>query len=282
MREAKLLRVCELDPKEIDTSNRLRPVTEAGVESLIASYKDTGVLKDEVLVREVRHQKNALKLIAGGHRVEMCFRLGIKVPAKIYDCTDEWARMMEIDDNLAGAEMNALDTAVFLAQRKAVYERLHPETKQGVAGGLARQGLASDIVSFADATSEKFGVSKRHVERMIAAGRKLDGRDVQLLRQAPRPVTFKDLSEISKISDTVERYEVVEALSEGRAKSATDARNQYAEKEHGPKPIKDPVEQELAALLNAYRRAGQAARRRFVRREIETLEALVAEEGGAA
>ncbi|HPT48548.1 MAG TPA: hypothetical protein PLM07_21900, partial [Candidatus Rifleibacterium sp.] len=45
------------------------------------------------------------------------------------DVTDDWARLMEVDDNLAGAEMNALDTAVFLAERKKVYEKLHPETK---------------------------------------------------------------------------------------------------------------------------------------------------------
>lgn len=87
--------------------------------------------------------------IAGGHRLEAAKRLGWEeIEAKIWtDVTDDWAAIMEIDDNLAGAEMNALDTAVFLATRKQVYERLHPETKAGVAGGLARQGSATELSS---------------------------------------------------------------------------------------------------------------------------------------
>jgi ParB family chromosome partitioning protein len=171
---------------------------------------------------------------------------------------------MEIDDNLAGAEMNALDTAVFLAERKAVYERLHPETKAGVAGGLARQGSASDIVSFAAATAEKFSVSRRHVERMVSAGSRLASSDIVQLRQAPRPVTLKDLTEIAKINEAEERNAVVLRLASGNAKSAADARKSLRLERDGEAPVKDPVEEQYLALMSAWARASTKARKRFL------------------
>ena len=155
---------------DIVIRDRLRPVSAAGVAALVASINETGVMEDAIHVRKKKDGK--LHLVAGGHRVAAARELGWQdIEAKVWtDVTDDWARLMEIDDNLAGAEMTALDNAVFLARRKEVYERLHPETKRGVAGGLARQGLANDIVSFAGATAEKFGLSTRQVERRIAAG----------------------------------------------------------------------------------------------------------------
>ena len=98
--------------------DRLRPVSEAGVQSLIASIKDTGVMKDAIRLRKKRDGK--LVLIAGGHRLEMGTRLGREeIEAKIRtDVTDDWARLMAVDDNRADAGMNALDTAVFLAECK--------------------------------------------------------------------------------------------------------------------------------------------------------------------
>ena len=264
---------------EVQSTGRLRPVSEAGVESLLASIGEIGVMKDAIHVRQKKNGQ--LFLIAGGHRLEAARRLGWdEIEAKVWtDVTDDWARLMEIDDNIAGAELNALDTALFLAERKRVYEKLHPETKAGVAGGLARQGLASDIVSFADASAEKFGVSKRHIERMVAAGTRLDPRDVALLRKAPRPITLKDLAEIAKINEPTDRYEVVEALAEGRAKSAADARRSIDASEGSGASIADPVEAALKALKTAWSRAPKEARRRFCRDHGDELAALLYEGG---
>ncbi len=247
---------------DIVIRDRLRPVSAAGVAALVASINETGVMKDAIHVRKKKDGK--LHLVAGGHRVAAARELGWQdIEAKVWtDVTDDWARLMEIDDNLAGAEMTALDNAVFLARRKEVYERLHPETKRGVAGGLARQGLANDIVSFAGATAEKFGLSTRQVERMIAAGSKLDPHDIHQLRNAPRPVTLKDLGEIAKIQEAPDRYDVVKALAEGRAKSAAEARR--ALKPGALTVPKDPVEEQFKALMNSWNRAGAVARRRFI------------------
>lgn len=186
---------------DIDTRNRLRPVSAAGVESIIASIGEVGVMKDPIHVR--RKKGGQLVLIAGGHRLEAAKRLGwSEIEAKVWvDVTDDWSRMMEIDDNLAGAELNPLDTALFLAARKEVYERLHPEAKRGYAGGMARHGQLTDMMSvssFATATAEKFGMTDRHVRRLIAAGAALQPGHVEQLRQSARPVSLADLQVIAK------------------------------------------------------------------------------------
>lgn len=279
MKEPTLQKIAMVRIDDIETGSRLRPATDAGIESIIASIRELGVIKDPI---HLRRTKRGLVLIAGLHRLEAARRLGwSEVEAKVWtDVTDDWARIMEIDDNLAGAELNALDTAVFLATRKAVYERLHPETKRGVAGAKSRWD-ATDIVSvasFASATAEKFGMAERHVRRLIAAGSKLSPQDARLLRASPRPVTLKDLGVIAKV-DAAERYSVVAALSEGKAKSAADARRQYSVSNGGPQPApKDLVEEAFKALSAAWTRAGAVARRRFVEAHFEELGRLGADE----
>ena len=275
MKKATLMQMDRVRVTEIVIRDRLRPVTEAGVESLIASINETGVMKDAIHVR--KKKDGSLHLIAGGHRHEAARRLGWEeIEAKVWtDVTDDWARIMEIDDNLAGAEMNALDTAVFLATRKAVYERLHPETKAGVAGGLARQGSASELSSFADATAEKFNMTPRQVQKIVAAGTRLGPDEVAKLRQAPRAVTLKDLIEISKISHPTERYAVVRHLTDGTARSAVDARRLIKPADAGP--AKDPVDEALKAGSTWWKRAPMAARRRWVADHEAELRELLAD-----
>jgi len=251
---------------EIDARNRLRPVSAAGVEALKASITETGVMKDAIHVR--KKKGGALVLIAGAHRLEAARQLGwTEIEAKVWtEVTDDWSKLMEIDDNLAGAEMGPLDTAVFLAERKRVYERLHPETKRGVAGALARHSATDieSVASFVTATAEKFGLSDRHVRRLVEAGQKL-GVDSARLRSAPRPITLKDLMEISKAGQPAERYAIIDALREGKAKSAAEARRAWAAAERGDEaPVKDPVEEAFIALTKAWARAPMAAKRRFM------------------
>lgn len=266
MKTPTLMQINRVPVADVIERDRLRPVRDAGVQSLIASISETGVMKDAIHVRKKKDGK--LHLIAGGHRLEAARRLGwTEIEAKVWtDVTDDWARLMEIDDNLAGAEMNALDTAVFLATRKEVYERLHPETKADAFKGNQHTGsLAADtmsVASFAAATAEKFGLTDRHVRRMIAAGIRLGPDEVAKLRAAPKPVTLKDLTEIGKIDRPTERYDVVRLLSQGDAKSAADARRSL--NPAAPPPVKDPVEEGFTALMTVWHRVPMAARNRFV------------------
>lgn len=271
-----LMKQTRIAVADVVVRDRLRPVSEAGVEALIASINEIGVMKDAIHVR--KHYTGEFRLLAGAHRLAAAERLGWdEIEAKVWtDVTDDWARLIEIDDNLAGAEMNALDTAVFLATRKVVFERLHPETKRGPAGAAARWD-ATELSSFASTTAEKMGITDRQVRKIIAAGSRLGPDEIQQLRLAPRPVTLADLQAISGIGEAVERYEVVRQLATGEAKSAAAARKAWFHRENPPAPI-DPVDAEFAALTDKWHRARKAARRRLVAEFFDELAVLVTEE----
>lgn len=251
---------------DIDARNRLRPVSEAGVEALKASITETGVMKDAIHVR--RKKGGVLVLIAGAHRLEAARQLGwTEIEAKVWtDVTDDWSRLMEIDDNLAGAEMGPLDTAVFLAERKAVYERLHPETKQGgdrKSVEFQNQTDTMSIRSFAATTAEKFGLSDRHVRRLVEIGTALSRDELRWLRASPAPIRLTDLQALAKIGDARDRAQICIRLSNG-AKSAADAWRSHRHERDGDTPVKDPVEDAFVALAKAWARAPMAAKKRFL------------------
>lgn len=266
---------------DIRVGTRLRPVSPAGVESLIASITETGVMKDAVHVRK-KHD-GTLWLIAGAHRLAAAQRMGwTEVEVKVWtDVTDDWAALMEIDDNLAGAEMNALDTAVFLAERKAVYERLHPEAKADAFRGNQHTGkLAADIMSFATSTAEKFGLTDRHVRRMIAVGGALGADQVAQLRSAPRPVKLTDLIDLAKM-DSADRTAVVARLAAGAAKSAAEARRLLGRERGVQAALPSREDAQYIALLGAWTRASVTARRRFVSEVYPGLAQLLRDEADA-
>ena len=262
-----------IDQVEID--GRLRPVSAAGVETLVASIAEIGQITNPITVRQLRRDgAYSFRIIDGAHRYTAAVQLGwSEIPVRVFECTDDQARLMEIDGNLAGAELNPLDTAVFFATRKAVYERLHPETKAGIAGANARWN-ASELSSFASVTAEKFGMTARQVQKIVAAGSRLGSDEIAKLRSAPRQVTLKDLLDIGGIKEAPHRNGVVDALAAGQAKNAAAAFK--ALQPPVERPVQSQVEEQLTALLKAWDRAGMSAQRRFVAERIDTLGLLVA------
>ncbi len=249
---------------EVDAENRLRPVSEAGVQSLIASIEELGVIKDAIHVRKKRRASGeTLVLMAGGHRLEAARRLGWEtIPARVWaDVTDDFARLMEIDDNLSGADLSNLELSVFLAERKRVYERLHPETKAGVAGAKVRWD-ATEIISFADSVAEKRELSARHIRNFIQIGNALSQREVAELASAKDPLKLKDLMALAKIAEPIVRSEVVGRLAAGEVKSVADAMGHL--QSSAAKPGQDPDKQALNKLLELWKRAPMKVKRRFV------------------
>lgn len=278
---AKLLQTTELPIRNIDVADRLRPVSDTAVESLMASLMEIG-LQSEIHVRRVRHQGNRLKLIAGGHRIEAHLRLGCtSIAAKVWDCTDDWAKMAEIDDNLAHAELGALDLAVFLAERKVVYERMYPEAKHGgLRGNQHTGGWQTDISSFCQSVAEQRDISERQVRRLVAAGQRLDRAAIRQLRDAPRKVTLADLQTIAKCTNASDRQAICSALSQGAAKSAKAALTALAAKPGDQ--IRSAADKQVKALNDGWARASQQARRRFVEDNFESLRKLLVEDIGPA
>lgn len=262
--------ITALDPRIIVTDKRLRPASAAGVAALQASIQEVGIMKDPVHVRKKRD--GTFHLICGLHRITAAIAMDwTEVPVVAWNCTDNWARLMEIDDNIAGAELTPLDTAIFLAERKRVYEKMHPETKAGVAGAKARWD-ANDIVSFASSTAEKFGLSKRQIERIVAAGTALDHDAIRWLRDAPKPVTLKDL-QIIAAADPTQRSQICIKLTNGKAKNAKAALKQLNALPGDE--IRSAADLQYRALETAFSRANMSARRRFVEEHGATLKDLM-------
>lgn len=282
MREPQLIQTkTELRVAEIEAGGRLRPVSAAGVQAILSSIDDIGQIVSPLTVRQLRRNGQLVyRLLDGAHRLAAAMERGLEVvPVRVFECTEDQAALLEIDGNLAGAELNALDTAVFLATRKAVYERLHPETRAKVAGGLARQGLASELGSFAVVTAEKFGMTKRQVQKIVAAGSRLGPDEVARLRAAPKAVTLKDLQVIAKAQST-DRYFVVEMLAKGTAKSAADAIRLSKD----PAPPRSDADLKWGMLESAWSRASIETRRRWVTAHWSEMTGLMrdaATDGGA-
>lgn len=273
---AKLLFTGELPIRDIDVSDRLRPLSETAVVSLMASIEEVGQ-QSEIHVRKIRHQSGRMKLILGRHRIEALSRLGCtSIASKLWDCTDDWARMAEIDDNLAHADLNALDLAVFLAERKVVYERMYPEAKADAFKGNRHTGsLATDIMSFAKSVAEQRDLSERQIRRLVSAGEALDRQTIQQLRAAPNRVTLADLQTLAKCGVEADRRAICAALAAGEAKSAKAALTARHAK---PGDVaRQPADLDARRLADAFARASQEGRKRFARGHLEALQKLIAQ-----
>lgn len=279
MRPPKLIETRPVPLAEIQIEDRLRPVSELAVESLAQSIETLG-LQNEIHLRKVK-RSGALRLIAGGHRVAAFTLLERdSIPAKIWDCTDDWATLSEIDDNLAHAQLDPLELAIFLAKRKEVYERAYPETAQGRAGANARWNATDNVsvASFAASTAAKMNTSERTVFRILAAGQALGPGEIRELRSAPNRVTLADLQEIAKCGSPSDRYDICRELASGTAKSAAEV---LKRKKAPGAAVSDPVEKALDKLLDAWQRAPKEARRRFAASQAKELSDLLEWAAGA-
>ena len=120
-------------PTPIDmivVEDRLRAVDEAAVSHMAESMQQLGQLYP-IQVKTI--EPGRFRLVAGAHRIAAALELGwTHIEAFLVDdLEEEEVALLEIDENLFRAELNPLDRCRFLAKRKEIYERLHPETRHG-------------------------------------------------------------------------------------------------------------------------------------------------------
>jgi hypothetical protein len=123
------------------------------------------------------------ELVDGNHRLEAFKRLGRSpIPARVLALNSITRQLAEIDANLCRAELTALERSEHLLHRKELYEELHPETRQHVAGAAAAnasigRGDATAklaTASFAADTAVKTGFAGRTIRREISRAKKID------------------------------------------------------------------------------------------------------------
>ena len=292
-----LIETREVALGDIHIEERLRPTDPVAVQSLMQSIEEIG-LQDHIHLRRVRLRTplrysdeagqdhkitTALRLMAGAHRFEAFFALGIDaIPAKIWDCTDDYARLIEIDDNLARADLQPLDLAVFLAERTRVYEGMYPQAKRATGAALAsKRWDAADtmsVASFVRSTSEQMGQSERNIRRLVAGAEALRPDDINYLRQSPQRVTLADLTTIAKATPD-ERPIICRDLGLGKVKSAKEVINRR--KAPGAK-VQTPTDAQYFKIDDAWVRASKAARAQFVRNHADELRALLNDAADAA
>lgn len=251
--------ITELPVAEIMVpKDRLRPVSEAKVAALMHVIGE-GVFLGAITVRRAGKVNT---LIDGAHRLEAMTRLGREtIPADVLTCNASEARRMEITGNIT-AGMTPIQDAIFLGVYKQEYEKLHPETKGGVAGALARHGLQRANPHFAELVAETRQITPGQVRRIIAAGLSLTRNERDALQSVSHRIAISEIEKLGKIGDQPLRARAVEGLVEGK-KVATAIKAAKSEL-GGQAPVKDPVEEAYVALSKAWARAPMAAKKRFL------------------
>jgi ParB family chromosome partitioning protein len=268
--------ITELPVDAIIVADRLRDVNATSLEGLKQSIAERGLLQNIT----VRRRKDGDYLLDGMHRLTVMREMGATmIPVKLVRCNDAEARLIEIDANLAGAPLIPVDLAVFLAERKRAYEKLHPEARAATGAALIAKrwdtAELSSVVSFAKSVQENLDLSERHIRNYVRAGMSLERSEVERLRGAPKQVGVYTLIDIGKLAEPEERGFVIGKLSAGEAKTVKAARKAYAASQgKAPAPLSDK-DQKLARLSDAWARAGEANRRKFVEANAAEIEDLL-------
>jgi hypothetical protein len=174
--------VRDIEPGAIGVfPGRLKRFSEETVQVLAESMKDQGLLHP-ILAEQVGVGAGYW-VVAGRHRLEAARRL--KWPSIrcviLPPIDNDHARLMEIDSDLAHGDLSPALRAHYQATRKEIYERVHPETKRGAAGGAATKAKASGKANrqvgeqprYTKDAAKKTGKSERSVQREAERGQKI-------------------------------------------------------------------------------------------------------------
>jgi ParB family chromosome partitioning protein len=205
----------QIEVSKIDMGPRLRAISPPHAQMMAASIEEQG-LRQPIEIRPVKNGR--FSVVSGGHRFHAVAVI-LKRPtisAFVKNLNETEARIAEIDENLVRHELNPLDRAVFLAERKALHEKLHPTAKRGGDRRSAAVRDQTDIVSvgFATEVADKIGLTARTIRRSVAIATGL----TQETRQAIAGTTFcnkqSDLITLSKLSAS-EQKRVISGLLDG-------------------------------------------------------------------
>ena len=270
---------------QIRVADRLRlALDEATVETIAGSMAELG-LQSPVLLRPWRaagpegsdawgrEDAGLFALVAGAHRLEAARRLGwTHIEAMIVEGTPDEVRLIEIDENLARAELTVLDRARFLATRKRIYLRLHPAQRRGgdrKSVDYKEENLTAKFAvrSFADEVGASAGLSERAVRRAVDIGEKLDDQAAADLAGTGLADREGELHALSRMPASKQR--VIAAICRdaprgatlGKALAALEGRGKRAKTTTGGRT---PAGAGLAALQRAWRGADEETRRRFL------------------
>ena len=147
----------------INVMERLRPLRDAVVSELADSMSQIGLI-NPIAITYPNGRASPL-LVAGANRLEAARRLKWEsIDCTIIEASDvDTTKLTEIDENLIRADLTPAERAIHIAERKRIYEKIHPETKQGATGRRGRKD--AKLASFSEDAANKTQQSKRDVAR---------------------------------------------------------------------------------------------------------------------
>ncbi|MBM9400342.1 ParB N-terminal domain-containing protein [Gluconacetobacter azotocaptans] len=258
------MNVVKIPISDIYTGSRLRGLDPAYVSLMASSFLDQGQ-RTAIEVRKL-HVSEAMEcggkkygLIAGAHRVAAAKKTGIETIFAIVKTANQiQAKLLEIDENLCRRELSPLDRATFLAERKEVYEQLHPETKNGGDRVSDQSESRFGLVSFTQETAERLGLTARSIEIAVARYR-LIAPDVRVqLATTWVAESGRQLDLLAKLGPEDQRKVAQIVLQGGETRSVAD----IIKVVKGTPPPK--VRDDYSAFLAVWKRASTADRGKIV------------------
>ena len=297
---ARLIR--PIDVTSVRIENRLRAVLDdAKIQALAASLATIGLMSP-IVVRPSEPADNYV-LVAGAHRLEAARRLGWElIDARVHTGSPDEMRLIEIDENLARAELTPLDRALFVTERKRVYLRMHPERTRGgdrrsaayrqkhrtdtmsdrsppggepdhptdtlsvcppPAANPHNQTATMSVRSFAADAGDRAGLTERTIYRALEIGEGLDPDLALALARTPLAHREGDLRRIAGMPGGEQRA-LIRAIDSLDEPPRTLRELPLAgAAAAGDASPPGPPAPALPALKRAWRRAGDAERQRF-------------------
>ena len=241
---------------DIKNTESRRQIDRNTVEKLAESMRQVGLL-NPVTIDWGRN------LIAGAHRVAAAKQLGWSViPCTMIDVEGLQAKLAELDENLVRNQGSVIEQGEWLAEKKRIYEELHPETKQGGDRGNQYKGKCqSEINSFCQDTAEKTGLSKRTIEQSIQIAENLTpevkefAKEVDLNKTNALELARKEPEEQRKIIEPIRSF-VATVAPEERKETAHRLLNENlrGEKVGAGDPVIAEIER-VHKIFNTYNNA---------------------------
>lgn len=234
----------------VDVGERLRPLHEPTVESLVESMGRLGLLQP---ITVYTPDNNRIILVAGYHRLEAARRLEWDEIDCIFVNADEIeCQLREIAENLHRAELTALERDEHIAkwvELVAAKNKLAQDAP--VSGGRGKTGGIN-------AATRELGVERTAAQRAVKVA-SLSDEAKQAARETGLDKNRSALLKAAKESAPAEQVRTITELA--LAKVAKP------QKPADP-PLNDfeTTERQVSALMSAWNRAGREAREQFLSR----------------
>lgn len=195
--------VVEVKVAEIRTG-RNHERDDAHVKALATSMSEIGLIEPIVLSKDY-------DLICGYHRLWAARSLEWRtIPAVVFEGEDIHQKMATIDENLVRKALTVAERSELLAERKQLYEALHPETKAGAKGGPGnikgqRSENADSAVSFTADTASKTGRGRRTIEEEVRIGTRVPRDVMEKVKREPMADSKQLMSALAEFTTEEQR-----------------------------------------------------------------------------